>query len=258
VAPTFFYIYSKQEDFNMKIGKYLLAAITALFLFSCSDDSGNDGEKIVCFGNSLTEGNGAGTMENPIDKNNSYPHYLAQKVNVPVINLGVSGDTSEDAVKRIDDVLKHSPAVVFIEFGANDLFYQAFSYFMGGDIDADFIDDVEQNFEIILDRLADGNRKIYLVKFYDEEVARDMILKNTSEEYMWIYGRYETMFANLKSKYSNVSLIENMWDDVWGNSALMSPYDWQEVHANAEGYRIIANNIFNEAREYLESRGFVK
>jgi acyl-CoA thioesterase-1 len=257
-APTFFYIYSKQEDFNMKIGKYLLAAATALFLFACSDDSGNgyDGETIVCFGNSLTEGYGAG---NPIDKNKSYPHYLSQKVNVPVVNLGVKGETAKDAVRRVNDVLSHNPAVVFIEFGANELIdLVGLYYFRDIDINPNFVAEAEQNFEIILDRLADGNRKIYLVKFYNEKVARDLIIDYLGEDYMWIYYGYETMFANLERKYNDVSLIESMWNEVWGHSELMYNDPIQPIHANAEGYKIIADNIFNEAREYLASKGFVK
>jgi acyl-CoA thioesterase-1 len=245
----------------MKIKNYLLAAITALFLFACSDDSGNEygGEKIVCFGNSLTVGYGAGTEKNPIDKNKSYPHYLSQKVNIPVVNLGVSGDTSKDAVERVNEVLSHDPAVIFIEFGANDLIERVIAHeVVGIDINPNFVDEVEQNFETILSKLANGNRKIYLVKFYNGEVARDLIIENLGSEYMWIYNKYETMFSKLESNYSEVSLIESMWDEVWGNSEYMFPYDFVEIHANAEGYKIIADNIFNEAREYLASKGFVK
>jgi acyl-CoA thioesterase-1 len=240
--------------------KHLLAAAVALFLFGCSDDAGNgyEGEKIVCFGNSLTVGYGAGTGNNPIDKNKSYPHYLSQKVNIPVVNLGVSGDTSEDALERASDVLSHSPAVVFIEFGANDLIDRVIIYKVAGiDIDPNFVDKVEQNFETILSKLANGSRKIYLVKFYNEEVARDLITGYLDEEYMWIYDKYEAMFSRLDSNYSEVSLIENMWDGVWGHDEYMFPYDFIKIHANAEGYRIMADNIFNEAREYLASKGFL-
>jgi len=31
-----------------------------------------------------------------------------------------------------------------------------------------------------------------------------------------------------------------------------------EIHPNAEGYKIMANNIFSESKEYLTSMGFVK
>ncbi|MCL1966498.1 MAG: GDSL-type esterase/lipase family protein [Fibromonadales bacterium] len=93
----------------MKIKKYLIAIAVALFLFGCSsiDDEPEKRANIVCFGNSLTEGWGAGTGRSPVDKNKSYPHYLSEKVKVPVINLGVSGETTADAVERIGDVLAY-------------------------------------------------------------------------------------------------------------------------------------------------------
>jgi len=235
----------------MKIKKYLIAAAVALFLFGCSsidnssvDDKTEKEAKIVCFGNSLTEGHGAGTLYHPIDKNKSYPHYLAEKLNAPVINLGVSGETTADAVERIDDVLLYNPMVVFIEFGANDLFEQVRGSWRGKDIDPNFVDKAKKNFEIILDKLADGDRQIYLIKFYNEDVAREMITKYLSDEYMYIYDQYEAMFSSLENKYKKVFLIENMWDGIWGNSELMYADFIFEIHPNAAGYKIMADNIF--------------
>jgi acyl-CoA thioesterase-1 len=243
----------------MNIKNYLIAAVV-LFFFGCSstDNELEKEAKIVCFGNSLTEGYGAGTENSPTDTNKSYPHYLAEKVNVPVINLGVSGETTADAVKRINEVLSHNPMVVFIEFGANDLIDQVVGYWLGRNIKKDFVDKAKKNFETILNQLADGDRQIYLIKIYNENMAREMITKNLSEEYMYIYSDYEAMFSSLEKKYKGVSLIENMWDGIWGNSELMYADDDYEIHPNAEGYKIMADNIFGEAKEYLMSMGFVK
>jgi acyl-CoA thioesterase I len=230
----------------MKIKKYLIAAAVAFFLFGCSstDNESEKEAKIVCFGNSLTVGYGAGTEDTPIDTSKSYPHYLAEKVNVPVINLGVSGETTADAVKRISDVLAHNPIVVFIEFGANDLIHQVIGSWLGGDMDPNFVDKAKKNFETILGKLADGDRQIYLIKFYNEKVAREIITKYLSEKDMYIYDQYEAMFSSLKKKYKKVSLIENMWDGIWGNSELMYADDIYEIHPNAAGYKIMADNIF--------------
>jgi len=231
------------------IKKYLVAAALALFLFGCSSTDDENEAKIVCFGNSLTEGYGAGIGYIPIDKNKSYPHYLAEKVNVPVVNLGVTGETTADAAERVDDVLSHNPMVVFIEFGANDLIHQVFE----NEIDPNFVAEATKNFETILNKLADGNRKIYLIKFYNEEVAKELIMEYLDEDYMYIYDEYEAMFSSLENKYK-VSLIKNMWDGIWGNSELI--YD--EIHPNADGYKIMANNIFDEAKGYLTDLGWVK
>lgn len=75
--------------------------------------------KIVAFGDSLTAGYG-------IDKGDSYPSVLQQRLqvinpNVTVINMGVSGETSAEGLKRIGDIIDQNPDVVFLGLGANDI-----------------------------------------------------------------------------------------------------------------------------------------
>src|SRR5690348_12379952 len=81
-------------------------------------NEGSHGKTIVCFGDSLTEGVGA-------DPGTDYPSLLRQKVGLPVINSGVSGDTTAVALKRLDaDVLDHDPKMVIITLGGNDFLQQ--------------------------------------------------------------------------------------------------------------------------------------
>jgi len=57
------------------------------------------GTCVVCFGDSLTAGYGA-------TSGNDYPSLLSKKISLPVINDGVSGNTTADALARLDgDVL---------------------------------------------------------------------------------------------------------------------------------------------------------
>ncbi|RDW18218.1 esterase [Oceanobacillus arenosus] len=71
--------------------------------------------KIVCFGDSITarkEGFSnpmlTAKLENQLD-------------NVTIINAGVSGNNTNDALSRIEsDVMKHHPDLVTVLFGAND------------------------------------------------------------------------------------------------------------------------------------------
>jgi lysophospholipase L1-like esterase len=71
------------------------------------------GTTIVCFGNSITAGIGAVTGED-------YPTRLGQKVKLPVVNLGLAGDTTESALLRIEEIFKHDPRIVIVELGGND------------------------------------------------------------------------------------------------------------------------------------------
>src|SRR5438477_6779790 len=72
------------------------------------------GANIVAFGDSLTAGYGAGAGED-------YPSRLSALIGTPVVNAGVSGDTTEGALARVDaDVLARSPRMVIVGLGGND------------------------------------------------------------------------------------------------------------------------------------------
>lgn len=73
---------------------------------------------IVTFGDSLTAGHGVAQPQ-------SYPAFLRADMardHVParVLNLGVSGDTTNDGLQRLPQVLALHPAWVVLEFGGND------------------------------------------------------------------------------------------------------------------------------------------
>ncbi len=72
------------------------------------------GISIVCFGDSITYGDGA-------KKNESYPSVLRNISGASVVNAGVSGDTTGAALKRLNkDVFPADPYLVIVELGAND------------------------------------------------------------------------------------------------------------------------------------------
>jgi acyl-CoA thioesterase I len=76
------------------------------------------GETIVCFGDSLTEGVGAGEGED-------YPSALSRQLASPVVNAGRRGDTTADALERLSDtVLSKNPRLVIVLLGGNDFLRQ--------------------------------------------------------------------------------------------------------------------------------------
>src|SRR5271157_2518653 len=103
----------------MKKGLLLLASV--FLICGCSQNDLSrirnihtaSGANIVCFGDSLTAGFGAGPGQD-------YPSLISSKVSVPVINMGRNGDTTAKGLARIDEVLKDEPLVVIVEFGSND------------------------------------------------------------------------------------------------------------------------------------------
>jgi acyl-CoA thioesterase-1 len=244
-APIFNGIFMK------KIISYLAAIgfnlIIGLILIGC--DTGNNSEinnienkTVVCLGNSLTAGYGA-TTPGIDDKTRSYPSYLQDKINIPVVNAGVSGDTTAQGLARINtDVLSEDPLIVIIELGANDLFHV-----LPPGV-------TKNNLQSIISMVNDGNRKIYVAKFYTEEVARALAnsigITNYNLQTMLI-NQYDEMFETLAAS-NNVELIEDIWSGVW--SVHMS----DEVHPNARGYEIMANNYYNALKPYLQARGLLK
>ena len=73
---------------------------------------------IVAFGDSLTEGFG-------VTDGQKYTDYLQKALDdkgykYRVLNAGVSGDTSNNALDRVQSVLNQDPKVVILEIGGND------------------------------------------------------------------------------------------------------------------------------------------
>ena len=66
--------------------------------------------KLAALGDSLTAGFGA-------PKGADYPAQLAQLVGRKVINGGVSGDTSAQALARLPDLLAQKPKLVVVSIG---------------------------------------------------------------------------------------------------------------------------------------------
>jgi acyl-CoA thioesterase-1 len=92
-------------------------AILLLLIASCGPPAPNldsPGSTIVCLGDSITAGVGAGPGE-------AYPDLLARRLGVEVLNAGVPGDTAADGLARLDEVLDADPWLVVVELGGNDI-----------------------------------------------------------------------------------------------------------------------------------------
>ncbi len=77
------------------------------------------GTTVVFLGDSITHGH-------RLAQEAAFPHRLGQALGVRAINAGISGDTTEGGLRRIErDVLAHRPQVVVVELGVNDAFRQA-------------------------------------------------------------------------------------------------------------------------------------
>jgi lysophospholipase L1-like esterase len=178
-----------------------------LWLFSSSGSRTGDirYEKIICFGDSLTFGTGA-------SKGMEYPSQLSKMISKPVFNAGVPGDTTDVALKRLEqDVLSRFPDVVLITLGGNDLKN-------GIDKESAF-----KNLEIIVDSIQKQGAQVIIggLKF----PLRDRG-----------FGRGYKELADR----TGAILIPNILEGIIGNRKLMS----DPIHPNSDGYRIVAERFY--------------
>ena len=170
----------------------------------------NNHRTVVAFGDSLTEGYGAA-------KGASYPDVLAGKINRPVVNLGVSGDTAAHAPARLPDVLAQRPYMVLIEFGANDYMRQ-------------------QSREVAVRAVA---------QIVDEVQAAGAIavIVDTGGPGM---GEYTKAYKEL-AKEKGALFVPGILKGIFYKPSLKS----DQVHPNAAGYAKVADKVHKVIKDYL-------
>ena len=193
--------------------KTLLILITVVVLFSgyrifVSPPQIKEGsipyDIIICFGDSLTFGTGAGPGMD-------YPAQLSKMIAQPVINAGVPGDTTASALTRLQrDVLSRFPDVVLITLGGNDL--------KNG----------------VAKEVAFKNLK-RIVKSIQGQGARVIIggLKFPLRDRGFARG-----YKDLADQ-TGALLIPDIFKDIMGNRKLMS----DPIHPNGGGYKIMAERF---------------
>ena len=188
------------------------------------------------------------------------PHTLKAKLtdDVSVINAGVSGDTTVNALARFEkEVLAHDPDIVIICLGANDLFGSTNAEIEDGTA----ITKIKNNIINMIKQLDTKERVVFIAKFYSVESARDMLdgegITDTATQDD-IIADLDTAFEAIKNtevtKMNDIELIEDIWEGVWGTANMST----DGIHPVASGYEIMAGTYFEYMRELLEELGLVK
>ena len=162
-------------------------------------------QTIICFGDSLTYGTGAG-------KGMDYPSQLSKLIGRPVVNAGVPGDTTGRALRRLDrDVISKNPGLVLITLGGNDLKN-------GVSRDTAF-----SNLKQIVESIQDSGAGVIIggLKFPIRDRG---------------YGKGYQELAD----ETGVILIPDIFKGIMGNRKLMS----DPIHPNDAGYKIIAQRFY--------------
>ena len=203
------------KKFDILIMKKIIISIAAIlilvvghrFFFSqpVIRNSSPSGENIICFGDSLTFGTGAG-------KDMDYPSQLSEMIGQPVINAGVSGDTTDSARQRLErDVLFKAPDAVLITLGGNDLKNGVAK------------DRAFENLRIIVNSIQNTGAQVIIggIKFPIRDRGFGSAYRKLAED-------------------TGAILIPNIFEGIMGNRKLMS----DPIHPNDAGYKIIAERFY--------------
>jgi len=193
-------------------------AVSLLALAACGRDNTwkitnayPQGVAVVALGDSLTSGYQMAAGE-------SYPEQLSLRLGRPVLNRGVSGDSTAEGLARLErDVLAENPRIVIVGLGANDMLrHQP-------------IDPAFANLRAIVDRIHAKGALVVLLGVDGR-----------------IYGDWGPRYRAL-ARETGCVYVPDLLDGVFGDPALM--YD--QIHPNAKGYARIAERIDAEVGEYL-------
>ncbi|QDA60160.1 arylesterase [Hymenobacter jejuensis] len=191
-------------------------------------------QNIIFFGDSLTAGYG-------LPASAAFPTLLQQRIDslelpYKAINYGVSGETTAGGRQRIASVLQRQPVDVFVlELGAND------------GLRGIPVRETIQNLQAILDQvqLKYPAAQIVLVGL---EFPFDLSAFGSHQ-----YGRYaaefKALFRTLAEK-NQVAFVPFLLQSVLGRRDLNLP---DGVHPNAEGYKIVANNVWAVLEPLLQA-----
>ena len=202
--------------------------LVVVFLCSCSfvllgcakkeiRNINSGGKNIICFGDSITFGYGAEPGED-------YPSALGEFVSKPVINAGIDGDSTAEALKRIKaDVLDKEPYLVIIEFEGND-----------------FIKEIskEKTFSNMREMIDMIQSKGAMVAIAD--ISAGIFLKEYRQGYYEIAREKGALF------------ISSILSGIITNPSMKSDF----LHPNAKGYKIVAQRVFRAIKPVLINKDF--
>ena len=166
------------------------------------------GDAILAVGDSLTAGFG-------VPKGADYPAQLAQILGRKVINGGVSGDTSAQALARLPALLAQKPKLVVVSIGGND--------FLRRQPENDTRENIRK---MVADIRATG---VPAVLVAIPHFTTGALLGVVSEH---------PLYAELADEL-DVPMLKGAWAEILGDKDLKS----DAVHANAAGYRLFAERL---------------
>ena len=175
---------------------------------------------IVALGDSLTAGFG-------LSRKQAWPALVGEKMRAAgyefeVVNAGSSGDTTSGGLRRLPAILRaHRKIDIFVlELGINDAFRGV------------PIEQIRSNLQAIIDQVRARQPDAAIV------IAGMQLPNVSSDDYVGAFGG---IFRAVAEK-NRATLIPFFLEGVGGNPELNQ---WDRVHPNAAGQRVLAENVWS-------------
>lgn len=180
----------------------------------------NSGDKIVAFGDSLTYGYNLPETDN-------YPSALQKLLNnIDVVNYGVNGNTTEDGLRRIDEMLKEeNPQLVILSLGGNDFLRNVKS------------EKTIKNLENMIDKIKKNGSEVILLPVPNPSYFRKIVARFTGLEDSPIYEEI--------SERKEVPIVKNVFSEL----LVKDNYKIDFIHLNKEGYELVAEKIYEQMKK---------
>ena len=167
---------------------------------------------IVAFGDSLTHGTGASA-------DTAYPAVLGTLTGRTVVNAGVPGDTTASALERLPGVLaEHRPRLVLLCLGGNDMLRKHPEA------------STENNLRLLVQTIRASGAEVMLIAVPEPK----------------LFGGAPGFYARIAEEM-RLPLEDDVFNDVLKDNRLKS----DPIHANAAGYRVVAERL----AEFLQEAG---
>jgi acyl-CoA thioesterase-1 len=210
------------EKMKRHIVQMVLAVAALLMLGLPAAEAGPHETVIVAFGDSLTAGYG-------LPRHQSFPAQLQAALNargakVRIVNAGVSGDTANAGLKRLDWSLPENADAVIVELGANDA----------------------------LQGLPPEEAKRALAEIIEQLQAKGLAVllagmeapRNMGKDYVAEFG---AIYPDLAARYE-VILYPFFLEGAALNLGLMQP---DGIHPNGKGVAKIVENMLPKVEELM-------
>ncbi len=202
----------------------LKVAFAFIFLTICNIAEAQQQQTILFFGDSITAGYG-------LDEEQAFPALIQQKIDSlgaehNVVNAGLSGETTAGGARRVDWILQQEIDIFVLGLGGNDG--------LRGIDPAN----TKENIETIISKVKEKNPEIEIV------LAGMEAPPNLGVQYT---NRFRQLFSDVAEQYE-LTFIPFLLDDVAGIRELNQP---DGIHPTAEGQQIIADNIWDYLKPFL-------